>query len=157
MRAFLHGKQALIGQGARQIALTGAPPVGCVPSQRRIAGGVRTQCATDRNQLALLFNRKVSLEVAKLSGKYRGVNIFYVDLYSIVADVVQRYQDLGFKDGKDACCGYIGLAVGPLCNVGSRTCPDPSKYVFWDSYHPTERAYKIMIDDFLRRYTRYIH
>ncbi|AQK65832.1 anther-specific proline-rich protein APG [Zea mays] len=149
--------EALIGQGARQIALTGAPPVGCVPSQRRIAGGVRMQCATDRNQLALLFNRKLSLEVAKLSGKYRGVNIFYVDLYSVLADVVQRYQALGFKDGKDACCGYVGLAVGPLCNIGSRTCPDPSKYVFWDSYHPTERAYKLMMDDFLTRYMRYIH
>lgn len=149
--------ERLIGEGARQIALTGAPPVGCVPSQRRMAGGVRSQCATDRNQLALMFNRKLSLEAAKLAGRYRGVNIFFVDLYSILADVVTRYKELGFKNGKDACCGYVGFAVGPLCNMGSRLCPDPSQYVFWDSYHPTERAYKIMIDEFVRRYMRYIH
>jgi phospholipase/lecithinase/hemolysin len=149
--------QRLIGEGARQIALTGAPPIGCVPSQRRMAGGVKTQCATDRNQLALMFNRKLSLEVAKLAGRFRGVNIFYVDLYSILGDVVQRYKDLGFTNGKDSCCGYLGFAVGPLCNIGSRLCPDPSQYVFWDSYHPTEKAYKLMIDEFIRRYMRYIH
>ncbi|KAJ1295944.1 hypothetical protein BS78_01G261400 [Paspalum vaginatum] len=149
--------EALIGEGARQIALTGAPPVGCVPSQRRIAGGVRKQCATDRNQLALMFNRKLSQEVAKLAARYRGVNIFYVDLYSILGDVVERYQALGFKNGRDSCCGYTGLAVGPLCNAGSRICPEPSEYVFWDGFHPTERAYKVMIDEFVRRYLRYIH
>ncbi|WVZ58021.1 hypothetical protein U9M48_008335 [Paspalum notatum var. saurae] len=156
-RAISLVEETLIGEGARQIALTGAPPVGCVPSQRRTAGGVRKQCATDRNQLALMFNRKLSQEVAKLAARHRGVNIFYADLYSILADVVERYQALGFKNGRDSCCGYTGLAVGPLCNAGSHLCPEPSEYVFWDSFHPTERAYKVMIDEFVKRYLRYIH
>ncbi|XP_062205214.1 GDSL esterase/lipase EXL3-like [Phragmites australis] len=149
--------ETLIGQGARQIAVAGAPPVGCIPSQRRIAGGVRKQCATDRNQLALLFNRKLAVEVGRMAGRFRGVNIFYVDLYSILADMITRYQALGFRNGKDACCGFVGLAAGPLCNMASRLCEDPGQYVFWDSYHPTERAYKMMIDDFMARYSRYIH
>ncbi|KAK3153472.1 hypothetical protein QOZ80_2BG0173770 [Eleusine coracana subsp. coracana] len=149
--------RSLIGEGAKQIAVAGAPPVGCIPSQRRIAGGLRTQCATDRNQLALMFNRKLSVELSRLAGRNRGVNIFFVDMYSILADLVQRYEALGFKNGKDACCGFIGLAAGPLCNIASRLCEDPGKYVFWDSYHPSERAYKLMIDDFMTRYMRYIH
>lgn len=81
--------------GARQIAVAGAPPVGCVPSQRLIAGGVRRQCATDRNQLALLYNRKLNQEINKLAGRLPGVNIFYMDLYSILADMIQRYHALG--------------------------------------------------------------
>jgi phospholipase/lecithinase/hemolysin len=149
--------QSLIAEGAKQIGVAGAPPVGCIPSQRRIAGGLRTQCATDRNQLALMFNRKLSVELSRLAGRNRGVNIFFVDMYSILADLVQRYEALGFKNGKDACCGFIGLAAGPLCNIASRLCNDPAKYVFWDSYHPSERAYKLMIDEFMARYMRYIH
>ena len=32
-----------------------------------------------------------------------------------------------------------------LCNqLTAATCPDDRKYVFWDSFHPTERAYEII-------------
>jgi len=47
-----------------------------------VAGGVRRQCATDRNQLALLYNRKLAQETAKLAGSFHGVNLVYIDLYA---------------------------------------------------------------------------
>lgn len=59
-----------------------------------VAGGVRRQCATDRNQLALLYNRKLAQETAKLAGSFHGVNLVYIDLYAILADIVQRFQAL---------------------------------------------------------------
>uniref|UniRef100_A0ACD5YEE2 Uncharacterized protein n=1 Tax=Avena sativa TaxID=4498 RepID=A0ACD5YEE2_AVESA len=149
--------QSLANLGAKRIALTGAPPVGCVPSQRMIAGGIRKQCATDRNQLAILFNRKAREEMAKLSAKLPGVTLVYIDLYGILADVVERHEQLGFKNSKDACCGYIGLAAAVLCNFASPLCPDPSKYVFWDSYHPTEAAYKVIIDMVVEKYFKFMH
>ncbi|XP_062205820.1 GDSL esterase/lipase At3g14820-like [Phragmites australis] len=150
--------QTLIELGARQIAVTGVPPVGCAPAQRLIAGGLwRRQCATDLNQLALLYNRKLTQEIAKLAGRFRGVNLVYIDLYSILNDIIQRYQALGFKNGKEACCGLIGLESGIMCNLASPVCEDPAHYVFWDGYHPTERAYKIMIDQLIARYIRYLH
>ena len=43
-------------------------------------------------------------------------------------------------------CGFIGLAVAVLCNFASPVCAEPAKYVFWDSYHPTERGYQILVD-----------
>ena len=46
------------------------------------------QCATDRNQLALLYNRKLAQEMAKLAGSFHGVNLVYIDLYAILADIV---------------------------------------------------------------------
>ncbi|KAJ1295943.1 hypothetical protein BS78_01G261300 [Paspalum vaginatum] len=148
--------QTLIGLGARQIAVAGTPPIGCVPAQRMIAGGVKRQCATDRNQLSLLYNRKLAQEMARLSGRFRGINLVYIDLYAILADIVQRFQVLGFKNSKDACCGFFGLESGVLCNMASRVCPDPAQYVFWDAYHPTERTYKIMIDELVARYIRFL-
>lgn len=62
----------------------------------------------------------------------------------------------GFKNGKDACCGLIGLESGVLCNFMSPVCENPTQYVFWDGYHPTERAYKIMIDELIARYIKFL-
>ncbi|CAN6288526.1 unnamed protein product [Urochloa humidicola] len=148
--------QRLISLGARQIAVTGVPPVGCVPAQRLIGGGLRRLCTEDLNQLALLYNRELSREVDKLSRRFRDVNLVYIDLYAILADIIQRYQALGFKNGKDACCGFIGLESGVLCNFMSPVCKNSAQYVFWDGYHPTQRAYKIMIDQLIARYIRFL-
>ncbi|KAK8445252.1 hypothetical protein SEVIR_9G293200v4 [Setaria viridis] len=150
--------QRLISLGARQIAVTGVPPVGCVPAQRLIGGGLlrRRQCAEGLNQLAMLYNRELNQEIDKLARRFRDVNFVYIDLYAILADIIQRYQELGFKNGKDACCGVIGLESGVLCNFMSPVCENPAQYVFWDGYHPTERAYKIMIDQLIARYIRFL-
>uniref|UniRef100_A0A0E0QW58 SGNH hydrolase-type esterase domain-containing protein n=1 Tax=Oryza rufipogon TaxID=4529 RepID=A0A0E0QW58_ORYRU len=148
--------RGLVARGARLLVVVGAPPVGCVPAQRIIAGGVRRQCATPRNQVALLYNRKLGQEIGRLNAKLAGVKIVLVDLYNILADVMHRYQALGFKNGKDACCGYIGLAASVLCNFASPLCNDPPQYVFFDSYHPTERAYKLMVDEVIKRYLRFL-
>jgi phospholipase/lecithinase/hemolysin len=40
-----------------------------------------------------------------------------------------------------------------LCNqLDPGTCADDSKYVFFDSFHPTERTYKILVDKLLQKY-----
>ena len=149
--------QSLVDLGAKRVALTGAPPVGCLPSQRMIAGGIRKQCATDRNQLAIMFNRKVSQEMAKLNARLPGVTLVYIDLYGIFSEMIEKHDAMGFKNGKDACCGYIGLAASVLCNFASPLCPQPSQYIFWDSYHPTDRAYKVIIDMIVEKYFKYMH
>lgn len=149
--------QSLADLGAKRIALVGAPPVGCLPSQRMIAGGLRKQCATDRNQLALLFNHRVGQEMSKLGARLPGVTLVNIDLYTIFADVVHRPEAYGLKNTHDACCGYIGLAAAVLCNFASPLCKDPSKYLFWDSYHPTETGYKILIDAIVAKYFRFMH
>ncbi|KAF7077950.1 hypothetical protein CFC21_099128 [Triticum aestivum] len=149
--------QSLADLGAKRIALVGAPPVGCLPSQRMIAGGLRKQCATDRNQLALLFNHRVGQEMAKLGVRLPGVTLVNVDIYTILADVIYRPEAFGLNNTHDACCGYIGLAAAVLCNFASPLCKDPSKYLFWDSYHPTERGYQILIDAIVAKYFRFMH
>ena len=55
--------------------------------------------------------------------------------------------DEGFKEGKAACCG-MGPFRGVFSCGGKRVvkeyelCENPSDYLFWDSYHLTESAYK---------------
>ena len=50
---------------------------------------------------------------------------------------------------KIACCGqgpYNGIG---LCTVLSNLCPNRDVYAFWDAFHPTERANRIIVDAIL--------
>jgi phospholipase/lecithinase/hemolysin len=36
-----------------------------------------------------------------------------------------------------------------LCTVASRLCNDRDAYVFWDAFHPTERANRLIVQQFV--------
>lgn len=60
---------------------------------------------------------------------------------------------LGFEVSNKGCCGSGKLEVSILCNrFEPETCTDDSRYLFWDSYHPTEGAYKIIVDELITKY-----
>ncbi|KAK6268418.1 hypothetical protein QUC31_012578 [Theobroma cacao] len=54
----------------------------------------------------------------------------------------QRYLiPAGFESVDSACCRVIGRRGGlVLCGSLSRLCPDRTKFVSWDPFHPTESA-----------------
>lgn len=58
----------------------------------------------------------------------------------------------GYRVVDKGCCGIGSIEVAVLCNRLDHTCPDVSNYVFWDSYHPTEGVYKILITQLLQKY-----
>ena len=52
---------------------------------------------------------------------------------------------LGFEEAERGCCGTGNIEVSILCNRFSiNTCSNSSSYLFWDSYHPTEKAYFVL-------------
>lgn len=52
----------------------------------------------------------------------------------------------GFEVVTNGCCGTGNIEVAILCNkLSPSTCTDVSKYIFWDSYHPTEKAYRALV------------
>lgn len=50
------------------------------------------------------------------------------------------------------CCGTGNLEAAILCNRFLPTCVDPSKYLFWDSYHPTDKGYNILMNQVVGKY-----
>lgn len=55
------------------------------------------------------------------------------------------------------CCGTGTLEVSLLCNKDTPfTCTDASKYVFWDSIHPTEHTVKV-VTDYFQKYLKQFH
>lgn len=58
----------------------------------------------------------------------------------------------GFEVVDRGCCGTGTIEVTMLCNKFSGTCPDHDKYFFWDSYHPTEKGYRILVSQIIKKY-----
>ncbi|XP_071722097.1 GDSL esterase/lipase EXL3-like [Rutidosis leptorrhynchoides] len=146
--------QELYEIGARKMAVFGAPPIGCVPSQRTIYGGIERECSDKENKLALLFNSKLHSVIDRLNRQFSDSKIVYVDVYYSLLSIIQNAAQYGFEVTTKGCCGTGSIEVTVLCNslkIGY-SCPDASKYIFWDSFHPTERTYEILTREILQKY-----
>ena len=55
----------------------------------------------------------------------------------------------GFVETRRACCGHGFLSTAEFCNAKTEgTCADASKFVFFDSLHPTQTVYKRIAEDY---------
>ncbi|KAJ6840043.1 uncharacterized protein M6B38_312395 [Iris pallida] len=145
--------QELYELGARKIDVLGVPPIGCLPSQRTLAGGIERECVPLYNAAANMLNGELSVELQRLTSTSPGSRIRYIDIYTPLFDIISRPSAYGFVEYARGCCGTGTFEVTMTCNSLTTTiCEDVYKYVFWDSYHPTERTYKILISQLLQRY-----
>jgi len=62
--------------------------------------------------------------------------------YGIYLCILLTFYYTGFKETNKGCCGTGTFEVTPLCNELTPACDDASKYVFWDSVHPSEATNK---------------
>ncbi|KAI3464805.1 hypothetical protein Pfo_021468 [Paulownia fortunei] len=145
--------QELYKLGARRFAVFGIPPIGCLPFQRTLAGGSLRVCAENYNQAAQLVNAKLSPELDSLNqSRLPQSRVVYIDIYNPLLDLIQHPQNYGFQVNDRGCCGTGNIEVTMLCNKYTATCADDSKYIFWDSYHPTEKAYRVLVDHIIQNY-----
>ncbi|XP_068640787.1 GDSL esterase/lipase EXL3-like [Aristolochia californica] len=145
--------QGLYELGARKMIIVGLPPIGCVPSQRTLSGGIERQCQDVYNEAAQLTNSKLSKVVSNLPATLPGSRMVYADIYNILLELVLYPSKYGFKVSEKGCCGTGTVEVSVLCNeLDPTTCTDVSDYVFWDSYHPTQKAYEIIAGTVIRDY-----
>ncbi|XP_014503775.1 GDSL esterase/lipase EXL3 [Vigna radiata var. radiata] len=138
--------------GARRIAVFSAPPIGCLPFQRTVGGGIQKNCAPRPNNLAQLFNTKLSNLLRSLNRNFPSSRNVFVNVYDPLLDIILNYKKYGYKVGDTGCCGTGRIEVAILCNSLDSTCPNVEDYVFWDSFHPTESAYKRLIAPILQKY-----
>ncbi|CAN6481205.1 unnamed protein product [Victoria cruziana] len=133
--------------GARRIGISGLPAIGCVPFIRSIAGGITRQCSDPHNEASVMFNEKLRTKVQSLANSLDGASVLYLDVYSPLMDMIENHEKYGFEEVSHGCCGSGNVEVLFLCNsLDPGTCPDSTKYVFWDSFHPTEKAYRLLLN-----------
>nr|GMC54887.1 GDSL esterase/lipase EXL3-like [Ipomoea batatas] len=142
----------LYSLGARRIGFFGIPPIGCLPSQRTLAGGSERECVESYNQAAQLANAKFSAQIKILSKKLPNSKLIFIDIYEDFLDMIKNPAKYGFEVVNLGCCGTGTVEVTMLCNKLSGTCPDRNKYLFWDSYHPTEKGYRIIVNQIITKY-----
>ncbi|XP_039683812.1 GDSL esterase/lipase At5g22810 [Medicago truncatula] len=168
MQEYYNFIQNLYALGARKIGVTTLPPIGCMPFIITKFGYHSNKCVETINNVALDFNKKLNLTTENLIKKLPGVKLVIFDIYQPLYELIIRPSDYGTKynysllinlflcvklihagffEARKGCCGTGLLEVATLCNkISIGTCADASKYVFWDSFHPTEATNKILMD-----------
>ncbi|KAK4274872.1 hypothetical protein QN277_018039 [Acacia crassicarpa] len=134
----------LYNLGCRKIAVVGLPPIGCIPLQitAKFKNPKDRKCIEQENLDSELYNKKLERLLLQVQATLPGCRVVYTDVYNPLANLINQPEKYGFLVTKRGCCGSGILEAGPLCNELTPTCEDASKFVFWDSVHPTEAAYK---------------
>lgn len=149
--------RTLNDMGAQRIAFLGVPPLGCCPSQITLAGSPSRQCDPARNQASELYNSRVSKEIERLNAERSGSGskFVYVDIYYNLLDLIQNPASYGFKDVSEGCCGSTVLNAAIFIAYHS-ACPNAPDYIFWDGFHPTQKAYDIVVDKLIQQNSKYL-
>ncbi|XP_027347971.1 GDSL esterase/lipase At3g14820-like [Abrus precatorius] len=138
--------QELYQLGARRIGMLSLTPLGCVPIHRTLLGGSQRNCADLVNDAAMMYNSKLSSSIMDLKKSLPEAKLVNLEIYSIMDNIIRNHNQFGFDVEGSSCCGLANIETGLLCNsLTLKVCPDASKYVFWDGYHPSEKTYNIVI------------
>ncbi|KAK8712812.1 hypothetical protein V6N13_148040 [Hibiscus sabdariffa] len=142
--------------GARRVLVTGTGPLGCVPAelaQHSRAG----ECAVELQRAAALFNPQLFQLINGLNAEL-GSNVFIAaNAYQMHMDWISNPRAYGFITSKVACCGqgpYNGIG---LCTIASNLCPNRNIFVFWDPFHPSERANRLIVQQIMTGSTKYMN
>ncbi|XP_037461322.1 GDSL esterase/lipase At5g45950-like isoform X1 [Triticum dicoccoides] len=128
--------------GARRFVFVGLPPIGCLPIARTLLGRDPDGCDSDLNQLAASFNSRL-VQLSNFVNYQPRMKSAYIDTYTIIRAATDNPQNYGLTEVSRGCCGSGMIEVGQTCR-GRRTCPDPSKYLYWDAVHPTETTNQLI-------------
>ncbi|CAN6479222.1 unnamed protein product [Victoria cruziana] len=145
VQAYGQQMRRLYGLGARKIIVANIGPLGCIPSQLAVAdtgGG----CVERTNEAVSAFNKRLFELLQNINSTLPGSFFVHQDVYGIVSDMVANPQKYGFTVANRACCG-IGRYGGTLtCLPFEKPCEDRDRHLFWDAFHPTQAANKVIFE-----------
>ncbi|XP_047334799.1 GDSL esterase/lipase At2g04570-like [Impatiens glandulifera] len=131
--------------GARKISLGGLPPMGCLPLERTANFMSGSKCRESYNEVARDFNDKLGLLVENLNKQLDGIKVVLSNPYPILMELIDRPSSYGFNVAGTGCCATGMFEMGYMCDeYNPFTCKEADKYVFWDSFHPTDKANRII-------------
>ncbi|KAH7295786.1 hypothetical protein KP509_27G065900 [Ceratopteris richardii] len=136
--------------GARKIVVAGVGPLGCIPFIIAMRFGTNQgRCVEKYQQIAMDFNARLVSLVQELQETLTDATFLYSNAFDLSLQLIQNPALYGFTTVNKACCGrgpYGGLIA---CNRFDPVCPDRTKYVFWDPFHPTEAVNRLVSQQLL--------
>ncbi|KAH0895140.1 hypothetical protein HID58_057569, partial [Brassica napus] len=132
--------------GGRKFGFLNVPDLGCFPALR-ILKQKNDSCLRDASILASIHNKALSNLLFKMQRQVKGFKFSLFDMNKSLKLRMDHPSKFGFKEGEEACCG-TGKWRGVFSCGGKRIvkeyklCENPDDYIFWDSLHLTQNAYK---------------
>ncbi|KAF7817773.1 GDSL esterase/lipase [Senna tora] len=142
--------------GACRVLVTGTGPLGCVPAEMAMRG-TNGGCSAELQRAAALYNPQLQRMLQGLNNKF-GRDIFIAVNTPLMHNAfLTNPHAYGFSTSKIACCGqgpYNGIGV---CTSRSNLCPDRTLYVFWDAFHPSQKANTLIVHQIMTGSTTYMN
>jgi phospholipase/lecithinase/hemolysin len=120
----------LASVGAKNIMVVNLPDLGKLPATR-----VNNQLSSQLTTLTNAHNSNLTNSLRVLRQKLgSSVKITLVDANTLFNTVLKYPRVFGFTNTTDACLTSVSV------------CSNPKQYVFWDGFHPTTGAHKLVKD-----------
>ncbi|GFP79117.1 GDSL esterase/lipase at5g55050 [Phtheirospermum japonicum] len=136
--------KGMYGLGARKFIVIGIAPIGCIPLLR--SHNTSNECNNEVNYWSNKYNYELTQMLGVLQSELNEFHYSYYDAYGVLLDFIQRPASYGFNETISACCGLGRLRAKLPCTPLSLICPNRRANLFWDAFHPTEAAARMLID-----------
>ncbi|KAJ8648296.1 hypothetical protein MRB53_001319 [Persea americana] len=139
--------QVLYQKGGRKFGFLSLSPLGCLPALRASNTNAEGGCLEEASALALAHNNALSAVLTNLEHILKGFKYSNSNFYNWLNDRMHHPDKYDFKEGVNACCGtgpYGGVfsCGGKKAVSDYKVCDKAGDYVWWDSFHPTERIHE---------------
>ncbi|KAL9431552.1 hypothetical protein AB3S75_026693 [Citrus x aurantiifolia] len=141
--------------GARRVLVTGTGPLGCVPAElalRSSNGG----CSAELQRATSLYNPQLEQMLQGINRKIGQTVFIAANTQQTHMDFISSPQAYGFTTAKVACCGQGPNNGIGLCTALSNLCPNRQLYAFWDPFHPSEKANRLIVEQIFSGSTNYM-
>ncbi|KAF7843662.1 GDSL esterase/lipase 5 [Senna tora] len=138
--------QEIHKQGGRKFGLLKLAPLGCLPALKVLVNGSEGSCKEQVSSLAMMHNIALSVQLQKLEKQLEGFKYSLNHFYEVVLDAINFPSKYGIKVGDEACCGsgpyrgYYSCGGKRAVNKDYELCENPNEFLYFDSFHPTEKA-----------------
>ncbi|KAK7259773.1 hypothetical protein RIF29_25387 [Crotalaria pallida] len=144
--------QRLYNYGARKFEVAGLSAIGCCPAYRLKNN---TECVSEANLMSAKYNEGLKSVLKEWQLENKDISYSYFDTYAALQDLIQNPTSYGFSEVKAACCGLGKLNAQLPCLPISSICSNRQDHVFWDPFHPTEAAARIIVDRIFNGSSKY--
>ncbi|PIN11590.1 hypothetical protein CDL12_15806 [Handroanthus impetiginosus] len=140
--------QGLYEKGARKFGFLSLSPLGCLPVLRAMnPNAVEGGCFEQANSLALAHNNALKTVLTNLEYLLKDFKYCNSDFFAWLHDRINNPTNYGFREGVNACCGSgphggVNTCGGTKTVTTYELCDNSNDYVWWDSFHPTERIHQ---------------
>ncbi|KAK8607416.1 hypothetical protein V6N13_053153 [Hibiscus sabdariffa] len=123
--------------GARTFGILTVPPIGCTPFARAVfSGGGNNSCFEPAQDFAQGFSSDVAILLDNFRSQVQDIKYSVANAFLMTSLLMEDMLAFGFKNIAAACCGNGTYG----CNQTASFCSNREEYLFWDQFHPTQRA-----------------